>query len=90
MQALHSAARFRFQVKKMTKTILRAATLAAAATLVTLGGCAYPDHSGVYLEQHNGREEQRTYDDRHDRRDDCRDDNRDNDHRNDCIDPRRQ
>lgn len=83
---------FCFQVKKMTKIILCAATLASAISLLSLGGCAYPDHSGVYMDQHNGREEQRTYDDRRDRRDNCRDGYSDNnrDGRNDCIDPRRQ
>jgi hypothetical protein len=81
-----------FQVIKMKKTILFLATLASGMTLVTLSGCAYPDHSGVYMDQHNGREEQRHDDDR--RRDDgYRCDNRDNrncDRRDDNVDPRRQ
>lgn len=60
-------------------------------TVATLSGCAYPDHSGVYMDQHNGREEQRHDDDR-DRRD-RRDDGyyHDNDRRDDnYVDPRRQ
>lgn len=77
----------------MKKTILFLATLASAATILTLSGCAYPDHSGVYMDQHNGREEQRNADDRRDRRDDGyrNDGYRGDDRRDDNnVDPRRQ
>jgi hypothetical protein len=94
--AIHAALRsvFLFQVKKMKKTILFLATLASAIATMTLSGCAYPDHSGVYMDQHNGREEQRHDDDRRDRRDDGY--HNDYDHRyddrrgDDNVDPRRQ
>jgi hypothetical protein len=80
---------FCFQVDKMKKTILFLATLASAMTLMTLSACAYPDHSGVYMDQHNGREEQ-GHDDHHDSN--YQGDNHDDHDRRDDndTDPRRQ
>ena len=73
----------------MKKTILALATFTSVMSIGALSGCAYPDHSGPYMDQHNGRQEQSNAD-RRDRRDDgnYRDDR---DHRDDNqTDPRRQ
>ena len=67
----------------MKKAIL---FLTMLAGVMSLGGCAYPDHSGVYMDQHNGREEQSNADHRNDRYQDDNHDNHDQDH----TDPRRQ
>jgi hypothetical protein len=70
----------------MQKIILALVTMAGA---LTLGGCAYPDHSGVYQDQHNGRQEQ-SHDDRYDHRNDGYRDGNHDDHDDNYVDPRRQ
>lgn len=85
----------------MKKLTLSVALLASAAALTMMSGCVSPDHSGVYMDQHHGREEQSNADGRRDdgyhRDDGYRGDNRgyDRDRRDDrrddnYSDPRRQ